>query len=678
MTQRITELKKYITEKRHHALRTDKLPNATAYTDLALTAPEKAMAVYLREMLATQDPIFLPNESLVVTRSTRFTRPDIPLRDPAYVPECGWICNISPNYGYILDRGIEGVKEDIQKAAKAHPDRAEYASVLIDVCDEVLRFTARYATKAKELGLSEIANRLERVPAKAPTSYVDALQSLRIIHFCLWISGNHHVTLGRFDQYMFKYLDHDLKNGVIDRDEALELTEEFFLSCNKDSDLYAGIQQGDNGQSLVVGGCDTDGNDAYNLLSELCLEASCELCVIDPKINLRVNKNTPIERYEAASRLTLKGLGFPQYSNDDVVISGLTKLGYDEKDARNYVVAACWEFIVPSKGMDVPNIGALSFLGCVNTVIHEKLADCEDFATFLCEIDAEIKRRCAEFEKEYYKVSFRPAPLMSIMMDNCVETLTDVSDFTSCKYHNYGIHGTGVAPAADCIAAVNALVFNGSMGVSELIAALDANYEGYDRLRNKMLSELPHMGNDDDAADGYACMLLDSFAQALSGLTNAYGGIYRAGTGSAMYYVDHAACEGATPDGRRSGDYLPANYSPSIGIKFNGPMSIIRSFTKPELEKVINGGPLTLEFASSSIKGEEGLLKLASLVRSFIALGGHQLQLNVVNRETLIDAQKHPEKYKNLIVRVWGWSGYFVELDSEYQQHIISRAELSV
>ena len=145
-----------------------------------------------------------------------------------------------------------------------------------------------------------------------------------------------------------------------------------------------------------------------------------------------------------------------------------------------------------------------------------------------------------------------------------------------------------------------------------------------------------------------------------------------------MYYVEHAATEGATPDGRRKGDYLPANYSPSLGVKLNGPFSIIQSFTKPDLSKTINGGPLTLEFAASAVKGEDGLKKLGALVRSFVAMGGHQLQLNVINRDSLIDAQNNPEKYRNLIVRVWGWSGYFTELDKEFQDHIIQRAELTV
>ena len=168
------------------------------------------------------------------------------------------------------------------------------------------------------------------------------------------------------------------------------------------------------------------------------------------------------------------------------------------------------------------------------------------------------------------------------------------------------------------------------------------------------------------------------FAAAIEGIVNDRGGVWRAGTGSAMYYVFHARDIGASPDGRKAGGYLPANYSPSLGLKLPGPVSIVRSFTEPDLTKVINGGPLTLEFAASAVRDQAGIDKIAMLVQLFVRRGGHQLQLNVLDKAHLLDAQEHPEKYKNLVVRVWGWSGYFVELDRCYQDQIIQRADLTM
>lgn len=188
----------------------------------------------------------------------------------------------------------------------------------------------------------------------------------------------------------------------------------------------------------------------------------------------------------------------------------------------------------------------------------------------------------------------------------------------------------------------------------------------------------PKMGNNEACVDDRAVWLLDTFADLLAGRTNERGGIYRAGTGSAMYYVWHANEMPATADGRKNGEPLGANYSPSLFIRAKGLVSILQSFAKPNLMRTINGGPLTIEFHDTVFRNDEAIGKVAMLVKSFMDLGGHQLQLNTVNRETLEDAQKHPENYKNLIVRVWGWSGYFVELDKCYQDHIMARMELTV
>ena len=186
------------------------------------------------------------------------------------------------------------------------------------------------------------------------------------------------------------------------------------------------------------------------------------------------------------------------------------------------------------------------------------------------------------------------------------------------------------------------------------------------------------MGQNDDYADESGVFLLDAFSKTLEGRKNEYGGVYRAGTGSAMFYLEHAAKIGASPDGRRKGEPFSANYSPSLFAKVGGPMSVIASFTKPDLAKTCNGGPLTLEFDGGMFASEESISKVARLVKTFIDRGGHQLQLNAVNPEALRDAQINPEKYEQLIVRIWGWSAYFTELDKGYQDHVIARQEYTV
>ena len=459
-----------------------------------------------------------------------------------------------------------------------------------------------------------------------------------------------------------------MERGILDEEEALTLLEDFFLTFNKDTDLYPGVQLGDNGQSMMLGGYDLEGNDQYNLLSELCLKASLELRVIEPKLNLRVSKKTPMERFVLGSCLTATGTGFPQYCNDDVVVKGLVGLGYAPEDAVNYVVAACWEFIVPGKGMDVVNIDALSFPHCVDAVLRNTNA--VDYEIFLRQIQNEIKGQAAGLCRKHKRVCHSQSPLMSVLM----EQGKDISD--GGVYNNFGFHGVGLATAADSAIAVKRLVYERKMAMDDLIHILDSNFEGYEDLRFEILHSFPKMGNNCDEVDLVAKSFLEAFADGLKGYRNERGGFYRAGTGSAMFYNTLGKALGATPDGRKAGDYLPANYSPSLNVKLDGPFSILQSFCKPDLSKTINGGPLTLELAATAIRGQ--IEKIALLVKSYIDLGGHQLQLNVVNKEHLLDAQKNPENYRNLVVRVWGWSGYFTELDQPYQEQIISRADLTI
>jgi formate C-acetyltransferase len=475
---------------------------------------------------------------------------------------------------------------------------------------------------------------------------------------------------------MYPYFKKDMDNGIYTEETALELIEEFFLTFNRDSDMYPGMQQGDNGQSMVLGGMDEEGHDQFNSLSELCLKAAYDLHVIDPKINVRVHRHTPLSTYILGTNLTKKGLGFPQYSSDDIIIPGLIKLGYSKEDAYNYVVAACWEFIVPGKGMDIPNIGALSFAGAVADATTAHLLECETYQDFQDAIDANIRGACNDLMDSTKNVFLFPAPFLSLMMDGCVEKGKDVS--LGCIYNNYGFHGTGLATAADSLINIRKYIYEQKTMTKEaLLMTLNDDFKNENRICNIFRYESEKMGNNDDEVDAIAAHLLDTFSNALKGHRNDRGGIFRAGTGSAMYYIWHSKDLMATADGRHKGEGIPANYSPSLFCKNIGPVSIIKSFTKSDLSKCVNGGPLTLELHDTMFRNSESIEKVATFVKSFFDLGGHQLQLNAVDRDTLLDAQKHPEKYRNLIVRVWGWSGYFVELDKCYQDHIIQRIELS-
>ena len=689
MNQRIADLKEFILERKHHQWR--RTPEQVGIATLNETfgprglAPVDRSLQMFRTILDKEVPVILPGETIVFTR-TITSIPDIytkeeweEIKKSHYLHERGTLSNLSANFACTLEKGFDARKGEILTRLEQNDltaDSRRFLEVMLEYVTLVQDFIEKYAIEADREGKKDIAATLRAIKTDGAVSFRQALQLLRILHFMLWESGTYHNTLGRFDQYMYPYYKKDMDAGTLTKEEAYDLVVEFFLTCNKDSDLYIGMQQGDNGQSMVLGGRSATGEYLFNDISEMALKASCELAMIDPKINLRVDAQTPLHIFELGSELTRRGLGFPQYNNDDVVIPGLMRKGYSPEDARDYVVAACWEFIVPGYGMEIPNIDAISFADVVSKAIRT-LDKFKDYDSFYTSIELEIKRRFDIIHEKHKNLYIAPAPWQSLLMNGTIERAKDITE--GGKYNNYGIHGTGIATAADSLAAVKRYYFEEkSIGYDALISALDNNFADADNLFNKLRHDSPKMGQDDDDVDSIGEAILASFDNALEGARNERGGVYRAGTGTAMYYIGHSASLEATADGRKAGEVIPANYSPSLFVKQKGPVSVIKSFTKPDLTKTINGGPLTLEFDDSVFRNEECIHKLAMLVKSFITMGGHQLQLNTVNLDKLLDAKQHPELYRNLIVRVWGWSGYFVELDEVYQDHIIQRIKFAI
>ena len=588
----------------------------------------------------------------------------------------GGVGNISSDYSYTLSVGFNKRLQEIEDGLSLATSKKEHDELLA-MKESILAMyilVEKYQKKAEEIGNATLSKILKVIPYNAPSSYHEALVFFRIMNYMLWLNSNKHNTLGRFDQYMYPFFIKDIENNVITYEEAKNLTEELFIQLNFDADLYPGIQQGDNGQSIVLGGVKRNGEDAFNLLTKLCLEASLENKLIDPKINLRVNKDTDLKWFRLGTLLTKQGLGFPQYSNDDVVIPALVKWGYDLEDARDYVVAACWEFIIPGVGMEIPNIDALNYPLVVDKALHSPLfKDIETFDEFLNLVHENLSQEITRLVNYSKNVFLIPSPYQSILMNDCVKNKKDIAD--GSKYNNFGFHGAGLSNASDALAAIKLHIFEKKdITKEQLLKALEDNFEGH-TLIHKQLLNAPKMGNNDDYVDDLACDLVNCFAKECSKHKNTRNGIYRAGTGTAMYYIWYSENMGATADGRKKGEPFSANYSPSLSHNFKGVLSVIQSFTKPDLTKVCNGGPLTLEFHDTLFRNDDGIEKVAMLIKTFIALKGHQLQLNAINRETLLDAQIHPEDHKNLIVRVWGWSGYFNELDLVYQNHIIKRLE---
>lgn len=596
MNEHVRALRDALLARDHHRFRqpSDAAHDEAFAADLAArgVSPVLRAGARLADVLDRERPVLLPGERIVLTRTVPTTpeiltpaeRADVAAH--GRVHELGKVCNVCPDYATAIASGLLAPRSQAEAGlVGASPAQRDFLQAVVDSIDAVLRLVDRYAALARRNGRAELAEVLERAPRTGATTFAEALQVFRVLHYALWASFSYHNTIGRFDLHLWPYLDADLRAGRLDRDQALDLVEEFFLTFNRDSDLYPGVQQGDNGQSLVLGG------------------------------------------------------------------------------------------IIPGVGMDVPNIAALSFPAAVTMVVHQRLASATSFAEIQQAAHQAVADQAAELAGATRGLVMEPAPFLSVLMTGCLERRADVS--TGLRYNNYGIHGVGLSTAADSLAAIRTLVFDrGDVTPAALLEALDDDFAGHDALRES-LRRAPKLGNDDDEVDLLAAGLLGSFAAALAPLHNDRGGVFRAGTGSAMYYLLHAQQLGATPDGRRSGEYLSANLAPSLGVKVRGPLSLLHSFTKLPLVAAPNGGPVTIEVHDTVFRTAGSTEKVAMLVRSFIQDGGHQLQLNALNRDTLLDAQVHPERHRNLIVRVWGWSAYFVELDRAYQDQIIQRVELA-
>lgn len=637
--------------------------------------------------------------------------------------------HLAVNYERVLSVGLAGYEERVRACRAAldltDPDAIDknvfYKAVLV-VIAAVRRFAGRYAALAREMAEAEkdearaaelrrIAETCERVPYEPARSFREAVQSVWFIQLILQIESNgHSLSYGRFDQYMFPYYQADIASGAITRDEALELLTCLWiktLSVNKvRSQAHTFSSAGSPMyQNVTIGGQTTDKRDAVNDLSFLVLQSVAQTRLTQPNLTVRYHAGLNKEFYDECIEVMKLGFGMPALNNDEVIIPSFIKWGVAEEDAYNYSAIGCVETAVPGKwGYRCTGMSYVNFPRMLLCVMNDgvdvttgkrfakgygSFRDMKSYDELMEAWDKtirEITRASVIVENAIDKASERDVPdvLCSALTDDCIgrgKTIKEggaVYDFIS------GLQ-VGIANMADSLAAIKKLVFDERrITPAELADALETDFAGEkgEQIRQMLVNDAPKYGNDDDSVDQLVVDAYQSYIDEIAKYPNTrhgrgpIGGIRYAGTSSISANVGQGMGTMATPDGRHAHEPLAEGCSPAHNADTHGPTAVFKSVSKLPTEKITGGVLLNQKMAPTMLASERNKQKLEMLISAFFdRLHGYHVQYNIVSRETLLDAQAHPERHKDLIVRVAGYSAFFNVLSRATQDDIIARTE---
>jgi len=637
--------------------------------------------------------------------------------------------HLAVNYEKILAFGLKGYEERVKdlkaKLDLTDPDSIDknifYKAVLI-VIEGVHQFAQRYSKLAQELAdkekdskrkaeLLEISRICAKVPYEPATSFYEAVQSVWFIQLILQIESNgHSLSYGRFDQYMYPYYIKDIQEKVITKDEALELLTCLWiktLTINKVRSQAHTLSSAGSPmyQNVTIGGQTPDKKDAVNELSFIVLQSVAQTRLTQPNLTVRYHKNINKKFFDDCIEVMKLGFGMPALNNDEIIIPSFINWGVKEEDAYNYSAIGCVETAVPGKwgyrctGMSYINFprvllcamndGVDLTTGKRFTKGYGYFKDMNSYEELLSAWDKtvrEMTRYSVIVENAIDKASERDVPdiLCSALTDDCIgrgKTIKEggaVYDFIS------GLQ-VGIANMADSLAAIKKLVFEEKkITPTELWNAILDDFQSDEnkKIQAMLIDEVPKYGNDIDYVDNLVVEAYDSYLDEIKKYPNTryhrgpIGGIRYGGTSSISANVGQGMGTMATPDGRNAYEPLAEGCSPAHNADKNGPTAVFKSVAKLPTEKITGGVLLNQKMTPQMLSTEENKQKLEMLIRAFFnRLHGYHVQYNIVSRETLIDAQKHPEKHKDLIVRVAGYSAFFNVLSKKTQDDIIGRTE---
>ena len=630
--------------------------------------------------------------------------------------------HVIANYERVLQTGLLGpiqeAREHLRRLDMTIPKsinkRLFYESIIISL-QAAIDFSHRFADLANRLAedekdeqrraeLRKIAQVCQRVPAKPAGDFWEALQSYWFVHLLIHIESNgHSISPGRFDQYLYPFYVRDVAANRLNRQQALQLVECFWIKCNELNKVRSwAFTQHMSGypmfQTLTLGGQTQEGLDATNDLTYICLEATRNLKAPQPTVIVRVHDGSPEDFLMAAAEcLVSHGGGMPGFFNDETAIPLLMRLGVTLEEARDWCVMGCSEPQVA--GRFCTGTGGASYINllkvleiALNSGINPTTGDspCPDNRNLqnFCSIEDVWEAFCRQLSFYVRAVpvldnatslsyaELTPTPFLSGIIDHRLEIGKDISVGGPPNYHNLVFHAYGLANVANSLAALKTLVFDQEeISAEKLAEAIRKNFEisEGEQLRQMLINRAPKYGNDNDEVDRFARKVVRTLANEISRYRPLRGGFFGPSTQSLTANVPAGKRVGATPDGRPSGAPLADNNSPSPGTDVSGPTAVLGSVAKFDHALMSNGTILNIKLHPTALDGENGLHKFTAMIRTFFDLKGFQVQFNVISEKTLRDAQEHPEDHPNLVVKVAGYSALFSSLDRKLQDQIIAR-----
>jgi formate C-acetyltransferase len=591
-------------------------------------------------------------------------------------------------------------------------NKAEQLKAMAISCDAAIVFAERHADLAEEKALVEsdpkrkaellkIAEVCRWVPANAPRTFHEAVQMYWFVHLgtITELNGWDAMNPGHFDQHLAPFYERELAAGTLSREEAKELICCMWIKVNNHpAPPKVGITAKESGTyndftNINIGGLKSDGSDGVSEVSYILLEAVEELHLLQPGSSVHISHKTPDKFLKAACKVIRQGHGYPSVFSPETYITEMISMGKSLTDAREGGCSGCIEVgafgkeaYVLTGYLNVPKILEVTLNNGIDPVTG-KVAGCESgdplsfenyedlYEAFLTQLNyiVDLKIRVSNYIDTMF-AKYSPAPFLSVVIEDCISKGKDYYN-SGPRYNTNYIQCTGLGTVTDSLSTLKHHVFEKqTFSMERILNAVAANFQGDEILRQTIVNRTPFFGNDDQYADAIALQVYDDLIKAIDGKPNIKGGSYHLNMLSTTCHVYFGKVMGATPNGRLAGKSISDGTSPSHGCDTNGPSAVIRSLTK--LDHTRSGGTLLNQrFLPSLLRRDEDIEKLGKLIRSYFTLGGHHIQFNIVDTATLRAAQENPEDYKDLLVRMAGYSDYFNDMNADLQQEVIDRTE---